>query len=174
MAERRIDEDASAHDWRDALASHGRARLSLPLQPDDLLAPSDGDGWRERRAEHAWFDQAAVDEDQARRIEDVFAASSLTLAEAPLWMRHDAGRFGAPAFAGPLGFVLDVNAGWRASWGGLLLFGDEDGRLEGWRPERGALTLFDVTRPPVLTLVTPLAGAARLALVGDLRAPGSA
>lgn len=64
------------------------------------------------------------------------------------------------------GFVLDlVPAGWRSAWGGLLLFQQDDGRLHGYRPQPGALTLFLARSQPLISFV--VAGApARTAVLG--------
>lgn len=82
-----------------------------------------------------------------------------------LLIRHGPGDHGLPAVEGPIGFVLDLSDGWRSWSGGLLLFTDGDS-VRGWRPERGAVTLFDTARPPLLTLLGPGAGE-RLAVVGS-------
>jgi hypothetical protein len=81
-------------------------------------------------------------------------------------VRHGAGGRGLPPLDGTgWGFTLDLNRGWRSSWGGLLLFVEADGTAKGWRPEAGALTLYDLARPPLLTAVVPGAPA-RLSVVG--------
>lgn len=98
-------------------------------------------------------------------------ALSAALAEAGLgrpggvWaLRHGPGAHGLPTAAGT-GFLLDLTDG-RSQDGGLLLFGEE--RVEGWRPQAGALTVFSADHPPVLTLVAPDARAPRLSVFGTL------
>lgn len=88
----------------------------------------------------------------------------------PVLMRHRAGQFGAPhAPAEDACFLIDLNAGWRSEWGGLILFVGDQGRAQGWRPEAGALTLYDGMRPPLLTMVSSSAPEPRLAFFGRLR-----
>lgn len=79
-------------------------------------------------------------------------------------LRHGPLARGLPAVSG-LVFLLDLTDG-RSQDGGLLLFGEE--RVEGWHPEAGALTVFDGSRPPLLTLVTATAKAPRLSVFGTL------
>ncbi len=88
----------------------------------------------------------------------------------PVLMRHRAGQFGAPdAPAEDAAFLVDLNAGWRSEWGGLVLFVGEHGRAQGWRPEAGALTLYDALRPPLVTMVSSTAPEPRLAFFGRLK-----
>lgn len=54
------------------------------------------------------------------------------------------------------GFLLDLDPPeWRSAWGGLLLFQDSEGRLHGYRPVPGALTLFRAEARPLVSLVMP-------------------
>lgn len=64
------------------------------------------------------------------------------------------------------GFLLDLDPPeWRSEWGGLLLFQDVDGRVQGYRPVPGALTLFSARARPLISLVT-LRAPPRVALHG--------
>ncbi|HEX8570778.1 MAG TPA: hypothetical protein VF699_12780 [Caulobacteraceae bacterium] len=82
-------------------------------------------------------------------------------------VRHGPRGAGLPPAKG-VGFTVDLSRDWRSSDGGLLLFVDEEGRAEGWRPEPGALTLYDAARPPLLTMVVPGVAKPRVALFGRL------
>lgn len=82
------------------------------------------------------------------------------------FIRHAVGDHGLPPIAGKgVGGLLDLNADWPSQHGGLLMV-TEAGRLKGWRPEQGALTLFDLSRAPVLSMVGR--GGPRLAVFGLL------
>lgn len=83
-------------------------------------------------------------------------------------IRHRPGDYGLPPLGAGVGVVIDLNTDWPSRHGGLLLVAEGDG-LRGWRPEPGAVTLFDAARPPTLTLVAPAAAGPRLALIGRLQ-----
>ncbi len=83
-------------------------------------------------------------------------------------VRHQSGGFGLPAAEGPLAFAIDLNSDWRSDWGGLLLFAGARGPLSGWRPEPGALTVFDAAGGAALSLIAPEAVEPRLMLFGPL------
>ena len=101
-------------------------------------------------------------------LDDAALAAALGASDLRL-VRHGVGDHGLPPVVeGRIGFVLDLNAGWPSQHGGLLIFADGD-RVRGWRPEPGALTLFDTARPPILSGVSPGARAPRLAVMGSLR-----
>lgn len=52
------------------------------------------------------------------------------------------------------GLILDLDPpGWRSEWGGLLLFQGGEGRLSGYRPVPGALTVFAAETAPLISLV---------------------
>jgi hypothetical protein len=65
------------------------------------------------------------------------------------------------------GFLIDLDPPeWRSQWGGLLLFAESgDGRLHGFRPVPGALTLFDARARPSISLIVPQAPR-RISLLG--------
>jgi SM-20-related protein len=68
-------------------------------------------------------------------------------------------------------FVLNLTPSWKADWGGLLNFIDEDGHVaEGYTPAWNALNLFRVPQLHHVSYVNPLAGADRLSITGWLRA----
>jgi Rps23 Pro-64 3,4-dihydroxylase Tpa1-like proline 4-hydroxylase len=67
-------------------------------------------------------------------------------------------------------YVLNLTQLWRADWGGLLLFTDEDGHVaEGYTPAFNAINLFRVPQPHLVTQVASYAGADRLSVTGWLR-----
>lgn len=66
-------------------------------------------------------------------------------------------------------FTLGFTRGWRADWGGQLLFHDADGNVSrGFRPEFNVLTIFKVPRPHSVAQVASYAEAKRLSLTGWL------
>lgn len=68
-------------------------------------------------------------------------------------------------------YVLNLTPQWRPDWGGALLFYDERGNVaRGFTPSFNTLNLFRVPQPHSVAWVTPLAGAARYAVTGWLRA----
>lgn len=67
-------------------------------------------------------------------------------------------------------YVLGLTPQWRAEWGGLLLFHDPDGRIDGMVPSFNRLNLFAVPQPHSVSLVTPSAAHSRYAITGWLRA----
>jgi len=84
------------------------------------------------------------------------------------FVRHGAGDHGLPPIAeARIGFVLDLNPDWPSQHGGLLMVADGE-RVRGWRPERGALTLFDLSRPLILSVVSRDARTPRVAVLGRL------
>lgn len=85
------------------------------------------------------------------------APSSLTL------LRCAPDDHGLPAGEG-IGFLLDLTDG-RVIDGGLVM--DRREPMTGWRPEAGALILFDAARPPLLTVMAPHAPGFRVAVLGQ-------
>lgn len=72
-----------------------------------------------------------------------------------------------------LAYVMNLSRGWRAEWGGLLLFNDaEGGVVETMLPRFNALSLFAVPQPHSVSYVAPYASAPRLSITGWLRAKG--
>lgn len=70
-------------------------------------------------------------------------------------------------------YVLGLTHGWRAEWGGLLMFHDDDGSGgDHWVPQFNRLHLFSVPRLHSVSQVTPFAGTERLSVTGWLRARG--
>lgn len=68
-------------------------------------------------------------------------------------------------------YVMNLTPQWRPDWGGFLLFYDERGNVSrGYMPAFNTLNLFRVPQPHSVSWVTPLAGAARHAVTGWLRA----
>jgi len=67
-------------------------------------------------------------------------------------------------------YVLNLTARWRADWGGLLLFLDEEDHVsEGYVPAFNAINIFRVPQRHAVSLVTPFAGGQRLSLTGWIR-----
>lgn len=68
-------------------------------------------------------------------------------------------------------YVFGLTAGWRAEWGGLLMFHDAKGDIErALLPRMNALNLFAVPSQHSVSLVAPFAGRPRYAITGWLRA----
>ena len=67
-------------------------------------------------------------------------------------------------------YVLNLTGRWRADWGGMLLFlDDQDHVAEGYVPAFNALNIFRVPQRHAVSFVTPYAGAARLSITGWIR-----
>ncbi|HWJ06740.1 MAG TPA: 2OG-Fe(II) oxygenase family protein [Steroidobacteraceae bacterium] len=67
-------------------------------------------------------------------------------------------------------YVLSMTPKWRADWGGVLQFLDEDGHVaEGYVPAFNALNLFRVPAPHSVSLVAPYVEASRFSITGWLR-----
>ncbi|MET0179265.1 MAG: 2OG-Fe(II) oxygenase family protein, partial [Novosphingobium sp.] len=70
-------------------------------------------------------------------------------------------------------FVLNVTAGWRADWGGLLQFHDPGGDIaRGMVPRFNSLHLFAVPQAHSVSQVATFAPVPRLAISGWLRESG--
>ena len=68
-------------------------------------------------------------------------------------------------------YVLNFTPGWRADWGGLLLFIDPDGHVsEAYTPAFNALNLFRVPQKHAVSIVAPFAQSSRLSITGWVRA----
>lgn len=147
---------------RASLAGHGWARAA------GAVPASVCDGLREAAASAAWTSLTGEDFDlDAAPLHDPKLLEALSASDLKL-IRHRGGQYGLPlADIDRVGFILDLSPDWHSEYGGLLMFEDGD-RLRGWRPEPGALTLFDLSRPLVLSLVTTAAPAPRLAVLGRL------
>jgi SM-20-related protein len=69
-------------------------------------------------------------------------------------------------------YVLNMTPEWRADWGGVLMFLDEDGHVaEGYVPAFNALNIFSVPQTHAVSMVTRLARTPRLSVTGWLHAP---
>ena len=156
----RTPTDHDARALAEALALHGRARFSGFAEVVDASAAA----WSP--AAGGAYELAPLDPADAAALHDAFAPLGRAPRDLQL-VRHRAGHEGLPPVQ-EVGFVLDLSPDWPSGDGGLLLFVDEHGRVEGWRPEAGALTLYDAARPPLLTMVAPHASRARLAVAGSL------
>jgi len=68
-------------------------------------------------------------------------------------------------------YVLSFTPHWRADWGGVLQFLDDDGHVaEGYTPTFNALNLLRVPQKHCVSYVTPAAAASRYSITGWLRA----
>ena len=64
-------------------------------------------------------------------------------------------------------YVLNLTVRWRADWGGILLFLDEEDHVaEGYTPAFNALNIFRVPARHAVSMVAPYAGEPRLAITG--------
>lgn len=72
-------------------------------------------------------------------------------------------------------YVLNLTPVWRADWGGVLMFLDEDGHVaEGYVPAFNALNIFRVPQTHAVSMVSRLAKSPRLSVTGWIHArPGS-
>jgi hypothetical protein len=145
------------------LAAQGWARAADAVPAwvcEDLLAAASTAQWVATTGDGHALDTASLE------APDLAAA----LGASDLWLiRHSPGQSGLPPIVGGrTRLLLDLNSDWSSAHGGLLLFQDGD-RVRGWRPERGSLTLFAGSRPPILSLVTPAARTPRLAVLGVMQ-----
>jgi Rps23 Pro-64 3,4-dihydroxylase Tpa1-like proline 4-hydroxylase len=68
-------------------------------------------------------------------------------------------------------YVLNLTPGWKADFGGLLQFIDDDGHVaEAYVPRFNALNIFAVPQLHSVSMVTPFAVGARYSVTGWLRA----
>ncbi|HEX8570779.1 MAG TPA: 2OG-Fe(II) oxygenase family protein [Caulobacteraceae bacterium] len=68
-------------------------------------------------------------------------------------------------------YVLNLTPRWRADWGGLLMFLDEDDHVaEGYTPAFNAINVFRVPQRHAVSFVTPAAAGPRLSITGWARA----
>lgn len=75
-----------------------------------------------------------------------------------------------PGFGRLYAYVLNLTPDWRADWGGLLNFMDEDGHVaEAYRPGFNALNIFRVPQLHAVSAVAPFAVGARLSITGWIR-----
>lgn len=67
-------------------------------------------------------------------------------------------------------FVLNLTPEWRADWGGLLMFIDQDGHVEqAYTPKFNALNIFTVPQRHCVSVVAPFAPSARYSITGWFR-----
>ena len=70
-------------------------------------------------------------------------------------------------------YVLNLTAGWRIEWGGLLLFHDADGHVaEGYAPRFNSLNIFRVPQWHSVSQVASYVDQSRLAITGWIRSSG--
>lgn len=64
-------------------------------------------------------------------------------------------------------YVLNLTPRWRAEWGGLLMFLDDEGGVaETFTPAFGTLNVFRVPQDHAVSMVAPFAGGARHSITG--------
>jgi SM-20-related protein len=68
-----------------------------------------------------------------------------------------------------LAYVMVLTPKWRVEWGGLLLFHDNENRVQGLVPRFNCLNLFSVPVIHSVSQVTPFSGAVRYAVTGWMR-----
>jgi SM-20-related protein len=74
-----------------------------------------------------------------------------------------------PKYGRLYAYVLNLTPRWRADWGGLLNFIDQDGHVaEAYAPAFNALNIFRVPQPHSVGFVAPFARGARLSVTGWL------
>jgi SM-20-related protein len=66
-------------------------------------------------------------------------------------------------------YVMALTPDWRVEWGGLLLFHNADGTVQGLAPQFNCLNLFAVPVLHSVSQVTQFAGAVRYSVTGWLR-----
>ena len=67
-------------------------------------------------------------------------------------------------------YVLNMTPEWKADWGGVLMFLDEDGHVaEGYTPAMNALNIFRVPMEHAVSEVASYAPAARVSITGWIR-----
>ena len=68
-----------------------------------------------------------------------------------------------------LAYVMGLTPEWRVEWGGLLLFHEADGRINGLVPRFNYLNMFALPVLHSVSQVTPFAGGVRYAVTGWMR-----
>lgn len=101
------------------------------------------------------------------QVDDALRTHGLELDGGLTLIRHRPGDRGLPAGSGAatFRFAIDLTDSPRILDGGILMFVDDAGRVQGWRAEAGALTVWDGPDPE-LTELSPGAPE-RLTLVGQ-------
>jgi|APFEC2959095171_1045051.scaffolds.fasta_scaffold00028_89 SM-20-related protein len=156
-------------------AVHAAARDGFQYRYDSIRVP---DSVAERVASDdpvAAFAAFLSDRPVLTLLEKIAGANGLGFADAQA-TRYGAGDFltahddDVPGKHRHAAYVLGLTRGWRAEWGGLLLFhGGTGGVAEGYVPAFNTLSLFAVPQPHSVSLVAPFAGGPRLSITGWLR-----
>jgi Rps23 Pro-64 3,4-dihydroxylase Tpa1-like proline 4-hydroxylase len=171
------DFDAMQFDQRRALdtAMFAAAAQGFQFQYDSIRVPDDPTARQTSGSvlnRFASFLSSVKTLDFLRRVsgqdEISFADAQATRYRAGDFLtRHD------DAVAGKdrvLAYVMNLSRGWRAEWGGLLLFNDEEGGvIETLVPRFNSLCLFTVPQPHSVSYVAPYATEPRLSVTGWLR-----
>lgn len=124
--------------------------------------PTAADHWRDGGT----FQRAQADAALKAFAERALRGQGLTLTGDPIILRHRVGDRGLPEpeTSIEVRFAIDLTDARRTLDGGLLLFVEPDGRVSGWRAERGMMTIW-TGEDPELTELAPGAPE-RLTLVG--------
>jgi SM-20-related protein len=68
-----------------------------------------------------------------------------------------------------MAYVVGLTTNWRTEWGGLLLFHDSDGSVNGFTPSFNCLNIFALPAMHSVSEVAAYAGAVRYSITGWLR-----
>ena len=134
----------------------GRQGLPLPAVFAGALGLISGDPFLSLARQVCWNDQISFADGQLTRF-----------APGHFLTRHDDDTPGKNRVAA---YVLQLSAGWRADYGGVLnIFGPDEEVRRGLTPGFNRLIVFSVPRPHAVSLVTPFAPRPRLSVTGWLR-----
>lgn len=165
-AEQRARLDAAVHE---AARDGFQYRYDAIRIPDDPAARASA---RSPLADFASFMSSAAVLDMLARVTGTDApsfadAQATAYRPGDFLTAHDDGVAGKNRHAA---YVFGLSEGWRAEWGGLLLFHDADGSIGGgFVPGFNTLNVFAVPQPHSVSLVAPFAGTRRLSITGWLR-----
>lgn len=173
----RATRDALSPEQRSALdrAVHAGARHGFQYRYEAIRVPDDDDARRAAGGplcDFARFLSSGPARDLLRVITgraDIAFADAQATAYAPgdFLTEHDDAVAGKHRRAA---YVFGLTPGWRAEWGGLLMFHTQAGRVEGWVPAFNTLSLFSVPQPHSASAVTQAAPSRRYSITGWLRA----
>jgi Rps23 Pro-64 3,4-dihydroxylase Tpa1-like proline 4-hydroxylase len=156
-------------------AVHAAARDGFQYRYDSIRVP---DSAAKRAASGdpvAAFATFLSDRPVLALLEKIAGTTGLGFADAQA-TRYGAGDFltahddDVPGKGRYAAYVFSLTQGWRAEWGGLLLFhGGTGGIAEGYVPGFNTLSLFAVPQSHSVSIVAPFAGGPRVSITGWLR-----
>lgn len=137
-----------------------RVRSLLPAVP---VVSAEEDSWLDAGT----FATSEPAKNLIEQVDDALRTQGLELDGGLTLIRHRPGDRGLPAGSGAAAFrfTIDLTDSPRTLDGGVLMFVDDAGRVQGWRAEAGALTVW-VGPDPELTELAPGAPE-RLTLIGQ-------